>query len=403
MNLHHGNMVPVIADIVVVIVHRPEYDCSMQRLQACQFEWMPDGQQQREMRRFAGTCCIVCNKALAAQKGHHAAADKFTGSMPIVPRSSTWKRQAGHAWLRDAGLQVLQPAWNDLNNACQNFCVRHAGVTCLKRRGSAKSVRNPGPQQLRREGDNCRIPLSQSGRLRYRNSRDMPGLVHNATVNQAGSKWFQPEQEVVQRFPTAATGIAHTRHDFLHNLTTTISRNHAPVRIEDLQVRNMTSLSEASTGEQGKRMKQDVRPGPPLSRSGLGPVQTAVSTSWGIRQHAAGGAPSQHQSYLPDLCTWINRQLASTDKVAVHGMRLRPSRRCRWRNHGVRAGTSFVSLGRWGAARPHAEAGTDQSDTQRRSNPGPFGWEKWKTIKARLLPGRALSHCALQGVVSRSK
>lgn len=42
----------------------------MQRLQAFKYELMPDGEQQRDMRRFAGSCRFVYNKALALQKNH---------------------------------------------------------------------------------------------------------------------------------------------------------------------------------------------------------------------------------------------------------------------------------------------------------------------------------------------
>jgi putative transposase len=39
----------------------------MQRLQAFKFELRPNGEQNRLMRRFAGACRLVFNKALALQ------------------------------------------------------------------------------------------------------------------------------------------------------------------------------------------------------------------------------------------------------------------------------------------------------------------------------------------------
>ena len=52
------------------------------------------------------------------------------------------------------------------------------------------------------------------------------------------------------------TRIANARKDFLHKITTTISKNHALVCVEDLQVRNM-SKSAAGTNEQpGKMVRQ---------------------------------------------------------------------------------------------------------------------------------------------------
>jgi hypothetical protein len=40
----------------------------MKHLQAYKFELMPTGDQQRDMRRFAGSCRFVFNLALAMQK-----------------------------------------------------------------------------------------------------------------------------------------------------------------------------------------------------------------------------------------------------------------------------------------------------------------------------------------------
>ena len=40
----------------------------MKRLQAYKYELKPNGEQQRNMRRFAGSCRFVFNKALAMQK-----------------------------------------------------------------------------------------------------------------------------------------------------------------------------------------------------------------------------------------------------------------------------------------------------------------------------------------------
>ena len=48
----------------------------MQRLQAFKYELMPNGQQERQMRRFAGACRFVYNKALALQKERYEQGDR---------------------------------------------------------------------------------------------------------------------------------------------------------------------------------------------------------------------------------------------------------------------------------------------------------------------------------------
>ena len=40
---------------------------------------MPNGEQERDMRRFAGACRFVFNKALAVQKSKYASDGKFIG------------------------------------------------------------------------------------------------------------------------------------------------------------------------------------------------------------------------------------------------------------------------------------------------------------------------------------
>src|ERR1700679_971822 len=50
---------------------------TMQRLQAYKYELMPTGNQQRDMRRFAGACRFVYNKALALQPTTKQGASSF--------------------------------------------------------------------------------------------------------------------------------------------------------------------------------------------------------------------------------------------------------------------------------------------------------------------------------------
>ena len=51
------------------------------------------------------------------------------------------------------------------------------------------------------------------------------------------------------------TRIANARRDFLHKTTTTISKNHAIVCIEDLQVRNMSKSAAGGSDSPGRNVK----------------------------------------------------------------------------------------------------------------------------------------------------
>jgi len=175
---------------IIVISHRPEYDSCMKRLQAFKFELMPNGEQQRDMRRFAGSCRFVYNRALALQKENYEAGNPFIGYVPMAAHLPVWKRAPDTAWLKDTPSQALQHALKDLERAYKNFFAHRADFPRFKRKGSGDSFRYPEPKQIKFDPAHDRIFLPKLGWLRYRNSRDVPGELRNATVSQSGGKWF---------------------------------------------------------------------------------------------------------------------------------------------------------------------------------------------------------------------
>lgn len=62
----------------------------MKRLNAFKFERMPNGEQQRQMRRFAGSCHFVFNKALALQKQRFELAEKKLGYAGLCQALADW-------------------------------------------------------------------------------------------------------------------------------------------------------------------------------------------------------------------------------------------------------------------------------------------------------------------------
>ena len=289
----------------------------MQRLQAYKYELKPNGEQQRNMRRFAGSCRFVFNKALAMQKENHVAGGKFAGYVGMANLLPGWKTEL--SWLADAPSQTLQQTLKDLERAYKNFFAKRADFPRFKKKGMGDSFRYP--QGFKLDQGNSRVFLPKLGWIRYRNSRDMLGMAKNITVSSNGGKWFvsiQTEREVEQPVPAAATaigidvgiarfatmsdasflaplnsfkkhqqrlakyqrrmsrkvkfsnnwkkakarvqkihtGIANARKDFLHKATTTISQNHALVCIEDLQVRNMSRSSKGTSEQPGKKVRQ---------------------------------------------------------------------------------------------------------------------------------------------------
>jgi putative transposase len=56
----------------------------MKRLQAFKFVLLPNGAQQRDMRRFAGSCRFVFNRALALQQANYQAGERFIGYLAMA-------------------------------------------------------------------------------------------------------------------------------------------------------------------------------------------------------------------------------------------------------------------------------------------------------------------------------
>lgn len=93
----------------------------MQRLQAFKFELMPTGEQQSMMRRFAGSCRFVFNKALSLQKERYERDEKKLCYFELCRLLTTWRHEADTAWLMQAPVHPLQQVLKDLERAYANF------------------------------------------------------------------------------------------------------------------------------------------------------------------------------------------------------------------------------------------------------------------------------------------
>ncbi|QIK36696.1 transposase [Caldichromatium japonicum] len=291
----------------------------MQRLQAFKFELKPNGDQARDLRRFAGSCRFVYNRALALQQERYATGEKKLGYADLCKALTAWKADPPTAWLGEAPAQALRQSLKDLDQAYANFFAKRAGFPRFKKKGQSDSFRYSDSEKIKLDQANSRIFLPKLGWLRYRNSREVLGVVKNVTVSQSGGKWFvsiQTEREVerpipqggavgidmgIVRFATLSDGtvyaplnsfkrhetrlrkaqqalsrkvkfsnnwkkakarvqrihsrIRNARRDFLHKTSTAISKNHAMVCIEDLQVGNMTKSAAGTIEQPGRNVR----------------------------------------------------------------------------------------------------------------------------------------------------
>lgn len=290
----------------------------MKRLQAFKFQLRPNGQQERDRRRFAGVCRFVFNRSLAFQNENHEAGNKYLSYAKMTAWLVEWKKEPETQWLKQAPSQPLQQALKDLERGYKNFFQKRASFPRFKKRGQSDAFRYP--QGVKLDQDNSRISLPKLGWISYRNSRQVVGEVKNVTVSQSCGKWYisiQTEYEVpepahistsmvgldagVAKLATLSDGtvfepvnsfksnqkklakrqremsrkvkfsnnwkkakrkvqnlhsrIGNIRRDYLHKVSTTISKNHAMIVIEDLKVANMSKSASGTVGQPGRNVR----------------------------------------------------------------------------------------------------------------------------------------------------
>ncbi len=270
------------------------------------------------MRRFAGACRFVFNRALALQNENHEAGNKYIPYGKMASWLVEWKNATETQWLKDSASQPLQQSLKDLERAYKNFFQKRAAFPRFKKRGQNDAFRYPQGVKLAQE--NSRIFLPKLGWMRYRNSRQVTGVVKNVAVSKSCGKWYisiQTESEVstpvhpsasmvgldagVAKLATLSDGtvfepvnsfqknqkklarlqrqlsrkvkfsnnwqkqkrkiqrlhscIANIRRDYLHKVTTTVSKNHVMIVIEDLKVSNMSKSAAGTVSQPGRNVR----------------------------------------------------------------------------------------------------------------------------------------------------
>ena len=107
----------------------------MRRLQAFKYELMPSGEQRRQMRRFAGACRFVYNKALALQKQRYEQGEKKLSYAGLCRALTQWRNGEQTPWLKEAPVHPLQQSLKDLERAYGNFFARRADFPRFKKKG----------------------------------------------------------------------------------------------------------------------------------------------------------------------------------------------------------------------------------------------------------------------------
>ncbi len=204
----------------------------MLRLQAFKFELMPNGEQTRNLRQFAGSCRFVYNKALALNTERYKKKEKRLGYAKLCALLPNWKME--HEFLPDVPSQALQQSLKNLEQAYIRFfsdvkkgyriapddrklrqVLRSQGIPLaypptFKKKGQRESFRIP--QGFEVDNQNGRVKVPKVGWMRYRKSQNVLGETKNITISESCGKWYvsiQTEREVEtpQHPSTSAVGM----------------------------------------------------------------------------------------------------------------------------------------------------------------------------------------------------
>ena len=286
---------------------------------AYKFRLNTNTETEKIMSQYAGNCRFLWNKALKINLLKLENKQKIAYYQELDFFSKLWKKSDEYGFLKLSPAQTLQQTLKQLERAFKDGFDKNQPlkrIPTVKKRHDSSSF--SFPQGFNVEGR--RVFLPKIGWVNFRKSQEIVGKVKNATVSKKGKHWFvslQVEQEGnapvhptdsiiagdlgVKRLLTLSSGeyfkpintdeltnkikrlqrklakkvrfsnnwkklkdkisqlhtkIAQARHDRLHKISTSLSKSHAIIVLEDLKIKNMTKSSKGNFEEPGSMVAQ---------------------------------------------------------------------------------------------------------------------------------------------------
>jgi len=271
------------------------------------------------MRRCRGARRYVFNRGLALQKERYAKGLKHLTYVDLCAELKRWKDDAETSWLNEIPSQVLQQALKDLTRAYDAFFKGKSEYPKFKKKGKNESFRFPQGVHLDQPNGLIYLPKIGWMRYRasrfvpgeigqvtvsYKDGKSFVSIQTEREVEQPippSATWVGLDLGV-KRFATLSDGtvvealdafrtqegklarlqrsmtrkekfsqnwkkakarvsaqqarIARMRHDFLHKVSTTISKSHAVVIVENLNIVAMTASAAGTVENPGSNVAQ---------------------------------------------------------------------------------------------------------------------------------------------------
>ncbi len=375
-----------------------------------------------KLKQFAGCCRFVWNKALAIQKERLDNKQSCLSYNKMSKLLNQWKHKNETLFLRDVHSQVLQQTLMNLDRAIKDAFDKTISKQFpkFKKKGMNDSFRYPQGFKVNNNvaylpkigwipffksrdivGTLKNLTVSKKGKHWYvsiqtdieivepvhpSNSSvgiDM-GIARFATLSDGtyyeplnsframekklareqralsrkvkfSSNWYK-QRDVISRLHIR---IAAARNDYLHKISTAISKNHALVVIEDLKVSNMSASVKGTIEYPGRNVRQKAGLNKSILDQGWSEFRRQMDYKLLWRGGALITVPPHHTSQECPVCHFVspdNRKSQSifrcvncgytenADLVGAINIKA--------------AGHAVLACGECGAARPLSEAGT---------------------------------------------
>ncbi|MCC6981568.1 MAG: transposase [Candidatus Melainabacteria bacterium] len=282
-------------------------------LSAYRFRLEPNGQQNDRLSQFAGCMRLVWNKNLELQKGQLDQKKKVFSYAESCKALTQLKREI--SFLKDVHSQPLQQILKDQDLALKNFLAGSKSMPRFKKKGRHDSFRFPqgvkvdqkkiylpkiGWVKFRKsreiEGTIKNVTVSRTAgkwhvSIQVEREIEEPkhqsvfavgidlGVALFATLSDGqvfmpvdsfkvcrkklakqqsslarkvkGSENWKKQKSAIQK---THVKIANKRKDYLHKLSTKISKSHVVICLEDLKVQNMTRSAKGTQDKPGKNV-----------------------------------------------------------------------------------------------------------------------------------------------------
>ncbi|HFX9045039.1 TPA: RNA-guided endonuclease InsQ/TnpB family protein [Salmonella enterica subsp. enterica serovar Saintpaul] len=182
-------------------------------LKAYKFRLEPTPEQSQRLRQLCGCARFVWNLGLAETKRILDSGEKLPSAFELNRMITVWKKMPEYIFLQDAYTDNLQQKLKDLHTAWKR---------CFDKKLAAKA------------------PVWK----RKNEGRDSIRFVN-----------FEKWQKQKRKIQCLHSRIANIRRDYLHKVTTTVSKNHAMIVIEDLKVSNMSKSAAGTVSQPGRNVR----------------------------------------------------------------------------------------------------------------------------------------------------